>query len=153
MNTADCPKIKNIVEEFFIKIGLPVEVDVKEPMDSIVPINIKTEDAQLLIGERGQTLFEIQNLIKLVLRKQLNEKEQFFLDMDINDYKKNKVEYLKEMARLAADEVILTKKEKELVPMSPYERRIIHMALAERKDIISQSAGFSSNRRVVIKLA
>lgn len=153
MNATDCPKIKNIVEEFFIKIGLPVEVDVKEPMDSIVSINIKTEDAQLLIGERGQTLFEIQNLIKLVLRKQVNEKEQFFLDMDINDYKKKKVEYLKEMARLAADEVILTKKEKELIPMSPYERRIIHMALAERTDIISQSAGFSSNRRVVIKLA
>jgi len=151
MNASDFPKIKDIISEFFEKTGLAVEFEIKEPNASIIPVNIKTENAQHLIGERGQTLFEVQNLIKLIIRKQLRFQEQFFVDMDVNDYKKKKSEYLKEMAQAAADEVVLTKTEKELMPMSAYERRIVHMALAERSGIISESLGEGSQRRIVIK--
>ncbi|MBI2042502.1 MAG: hypothetical protein HYT21_02050 [Candidatus Nealsonbacteria bacterium] len=153
MNAADLPKIKEIIDAFFKKTGLPVEVEVKDLSDSIIPVKVKTEDAQLLIGERGQTLFEVQNLIKLMIRKQLGAQETFFVDMDINDYKQKKAEYLKEMARLAADDVVLTKKEKELMPMSAYERRIVHMALAERSDIIGESLGEGAQRRIIIRQA
>ncbi len=145
-------KIKELIGEFFKKTGLPVEINVKEIQDSTIPVDIKTDDPQLLIGERGQTLQEMQNLLRMVLRKHLGREERFFVDLDINDYKKKKVEYLKEIARSAADEVYLSKKDKELPPMSAYERRVIHMALAGRSDVVTESAGEGQGRRVVIKV-
>jgi len=87
--------------------------------------------------------------LKVILRKKI--KDQFYIDLDINDYKKKKIEYLKEMARSLADEVALLKKEKFLPPMSSYERRIIHLEIAERKDVTSQSFGEEPERKVVIK--
>ena len=112
-------------------------------------INIKTAEPQILIGEGGQTLADIQHILKAVLRKKVEE--SFFISIDINDYKKRKEEYLKETARSMADEVALTKKEKELAPMSSYERRVVHMELASREDVTTESAGEGVERRVVIK--
>jgi spoIIIJ-associated protein len=145
-------KIKELIREFFKKTGLPLEVDVKDVKDSTVPVVIKTDDPQLLIGERGQTLQEIQGLIRMILRKKLAEEERFFVDIDINDYKKKKAEYLKDIARSAADEVFLSKKDKELSPMPAYERRVIHMALAGRSDVVTESLGEGLERRVVVKV-
>ena len=63
---------------------------------------------------------------------------------------KKKMEYLKEIARSAADEVAINKTEKELPPMPPYERRIIHMEIAERTDVKTESVGEEPERRIVI---
>jgi spoIIIJ-associated protein len=152
MDQNNLSKIKEIIGEFFEKTGLPVRIDVKDAQDSTIPVGLKTDDPQLLIGERGQSLQEIQNLLRLVIRKNLGVEERFFIDLDINDYKKKKAEYLKEIARSAADEVFLSKKDKELPPMSAYERRFIHMALAGRSDVVTESAGEGPDRRVVIKI-
>lgn len=151
MSQPDQKKIKEATEEFFKKTGLDIEVEVKPLADSTVPVILKTEDPQLLIGEKGQTLFEIQKLLRSVLRKKTEIEGSFYVDVDINDYKKRKAEYLKELARNAADEVVLDKKEKELHPMSPYERRIVHMELASRTDIVTESIGDGPERRIVIK--
>jgi spoIIIJ-associated protein len=145
-------KIKEIIEEFFKKTGLLVGVSVKKIEDSTISVNLKTDDPQLLIGERGQALQDIQNLIRMVIRKNLEIEERFFVDLDINDYKKKKAEYLKEIARSAADEVFLSKKDKELSPMSSYERRVIHMSLAGRSDVVTESIGEGIERRVIIKI-
>jgi len=58
---------------------------------------------------------------------------------------------LKELAKSVADEVALTKKERILEPMSAYERRIIHLELASRPDVTTESIGKEPKRRVVIK--
>jgi len=94
-------------------------------------------------------LTEIQHLLKAILRRKISE--VFYIDLDINDYKKKKKEYLKELAISTADEVALSKKQKELPAMPAYERRIIHMALAERNDVITESVGEGIERRPVIK--
>ena len=75
----------------------------------------------------------------------------FYLNLDINDYKKKKVEYLKGLAHDLADEVVLTKKEKSFLPMSAYERRIVHIELANRLDIATESEGEEPYRKVTIK--
>ncbi|PIR71473.1 MAG: hypothetical protein COU43_02475 [Candidatus Nealsonbacteria bacterium CG10_big_fil_rev_8_21_14_0_10_37_25] len=77
--------------------------------------------------------------------------EPFFIDLDINGYKKKKLDYLKELARSLADEVALTKKEKNLPPMAAYERRIIHLELAGRSDVTTESIGEEPERRVVVR--
>lgn len=154
-------KIKKTIEEFFEKMTIDAEIEVFPPQESVYVRNgqeekifslsasIKAEDPQILIGEHGQTLAEIQHLLKAVLKRKISE--PFFLNLDINDYKKKKTDYLKEMARNLADEVALTKKEKWLSSMPSYERRIVHMELAERDDVSTESIGDEPERKVVIK--
>ena len=98
-------KIKKIVEEFFGKMTTPVsnieigasfiKKDNKNAQDSteenidVVDLSIKTEEPQILIGQQGQTLFEIQRVLRMVLNKGLQK--VFFVNLDINDYKKKKI--------------------------------------------------------------
>lgn len=142
-------EIKRIIEEFFQKGGFEAQIQVKPLENLIFSIEVKTQESQLLIGENGETLFDIQHLLKIILRKKLNQ--QIIIDLDINDYKKKKIKYLKELAKSLADEVALTKKEKILPPMPAYERRIIHLELATRGDVTTESIGKEPERRVVIK--
>ena len=149
LNKSDLKTIKNITEEFFKKMTFEVSLEFPSEKEETIPIDLKTEDPQILIGEGGQTLAEIQHLLKSILRRKI--KEPFYIDFDINDYKKKKREYLKELASSAADEVVFSKKEKQLAPMPAYERRIIHMELANRQDVISESIGQEPERRIIIR--
>jgi len=142
-------KIKEITREFFQKTTLDVEIDFSSEKEGVLPIDIKSEEPQILIGEGGQTLIEIQHLLKLTLRKKIQE--EFYIDLDVNNYKKKKIEYLKEVAKSNADDVAISKKEKELAPMPAYERRIIHLELQNRADVIGESVGEGPERRIVIK--
>ncbi len=147
----DLEKIKKEASDFFEKMTFPVEIQSVSQQDEVLSINLKTEEPQILIGEKGETLFAIQHLLKLVLKRKLEIEELFYVDLDINDYKKKKVAYLKEMARSLAEEVMLTKKEKSLPPMSAYERRIIHMELAETPGVETESSGLEPDRKIIVK--
>lgn len=158
-------KIKEAAEEFFEKMTIPtsgmevtqssIEEDQKpkeeqvEAVKDIVNLDIKVDEPQILIGQQGQTLFEIQRLLRTVLNRKL--KKLFYLNLDINGYKKKKVEYLKDLAKDLADQVSLTKEERALSPMSAYERRIIHSELSQRTDVSTESQGDSFDRHIVIK--
>ena len=150
MNQQDLKTIKETTREFFERTTFEVEIDFLPEENQTIPINLKTEDPQILIGEGGQTLSELQHLLKAILRKKVKG-ISFYIDLDINDYKKKKTSYLKELASSLADEVSLTKKEKILAPMPAYERRIIHLELADRKDITTESIGEEPDRRIVIR--
>lgn len=143
-------QIKKIIEEFFKRMGFFPEVLIEKKEESFF-VSIKTNDPQILIGKKGETLFLIQGILAKILRQKIAK--GILLDLDINDYKKKKINFLKELAQITADEVALHKKEKELEPMPAYERRIIHLALAERKDVTTESRGREPNRRVVIRPA
>ena len=151
MTPQEFEKLKTAAEDFFQQTGLALEVEIKNQADSVILVDVKADEPQFLIGERGQTLSEIQRLLRAVLRKKAGSLEPFYVDVDINDYKKKKAEYLKEVAQPAADEVAITKREKELPPMSSYERRVIHTELALRTDIATESIGQEPERRVKIK--
>jgi spoIIIJ-associated protein len=144
-------KVKKEIQEFFKKTTFEVKIEVEELKDSSMPVFIQAEEPQVLIGDNGRTLFEIQNLLNKFLKRRL--KEEFYIDLDINDYKKKKLDYLKDIARSYADDVAFSKKEKELKPMSAYERRIIHMELKERSDIRTESIGVEPDRKIIIKPA
>jgi spoIIIJ-associated protein len=158
-------KIKEAVEEFFEKMTITTPIievslssdkkDTQDAKDSaeeardIIDLNIKLDEPQILIGQEGQTLSEIQRLLKVVLNRKL--KKVFYLNLDINDYKKQKTEYLKDLAKSTADQVSLTKEEEALLPMSSYERRIIHAELSKRTDVVTESQGDGFDRHIVIK--
>ena len=151
MTPQEFENLKSACEDFFKQTGLVSEVAVKNQADSTIFVDVKADEPQFLIGERGQTLSEIQRLLRAVLRRKAESPTSFYVDVDINDYKKKKAEYLKEVALTAADEVAITKREKELSPMSSYERRVVHTELASRTDVATESVGEEPERRVKIK--
>ena len=142
-------KIEEEAKEFFNKMAFEVDIELLPQKEQTVHINLKTDTPPILIGENGQTLMEIQQLLSAILKRKIQE--PFFIDIDINDYKKRKIEYLKETAKILADEAVLTKEEKWLPPMPAYERRIIHLELAERTDVATESIGREPERKIVIK--
>jgi len=153
----DIQKIKETVSVFFQKATAPtldieavlsLQTDSKAEEKDVVDLNIKLSDPQIFIGEKGQTIFEMQRLLKIILNKKLQK--NFYLNLDINDYKSKKAEYLKVMARDLADEVALTKKAKVLMPMIAYERKIIHAELSQRQDITTESQGDGLERHIII---
>ena len=152
MTPQEFEKLKEAAKDFFDQTGLALEVEIKNQADSTILVNVKADEPQFLIGERGQTLSEIQRLLRAVLRRKSESPTSFYVDVDVNDYKKKKAEYLKEVAQTARDEVAITKREKELPTMSSYERRVVHTELASRPDIITESIGEEPERRVKIKL-
>lgn len=147
MNQEKLQVIKKIAEDFFEKIDSNVEIIISEEED-LVSLKVETNEPHFLIGEGGQTLAEIQHLLRMSTRRKITE--PFFLNLDINDYKEKKYQYLKETALAVADEVVLSGKEKALAPMPAHERRIVHLALAERLDVFGESVGEKSERKVVI---
>lgn len=142
-------KIKGTVQEFFQKMGFPVEVEAKTLKEKTVPLNIKTEDPKTLIGERGKLLLSIERLLRIITRKKIDK--EFYLNLDVNGYKEKKTDYLRQLAKSVADDVALSKEEKVLPPMLPYERRIVHLELADRENIITKSVDRGSNRKIIVK--
>ncbi len=142
-------RIKEITREFFDKTTFEVDVEVLPQRDLTIPINLESDNPQVLIGEGGQTLTDFQHVLKAILRREIQE--DFYIDLDINGYKEKKKRYLRELASSIANEVSLMKKEKVLPPMPAYERRIIHLELAERTDVTTESIGLEPERRVVIR--
>jgi len=156
-NPNDLEKIRKETQIFFEKMNfdMETEIEIKQTKENAVSLNLTTQEPQILIGKDGQTLMDIQHLLKRILGKILYKKdndteEHIFIDFDINNYKERKIEYLKELANELANEVVLTKKEKILDPMSSYERRIIHLELSERKDVETKSIGEEPMRKVAI---
>lgn len=151
LNQEEINKIKNTAEEFFKKMTVEVsKIDASSSTDaSAIELDLKLEEPQILIGQQGQTLFEIQRLLKMVLNKKLQK--NLYLNLDINDYKKKKTEYLKDLAKSLADQVSLSKEERAFLPMPAYERKIIHSELSQRSDILAGSVGEGVNRHIVIR--
>lgn len=148
LSRGDLKKIQEITQEFFNKLTFEADMAVSLEDDSL-QVSLKCQEPQILIGQNGETLNDLQRLLGAILRKRLQE--DFYVSLDVNDYRAKKTEYLKETAREAADLVSLTKKEKFLPPMSAPERRVVHLELAQREDVITESVGEGSDRQIVVR--
>ncbi len=140
---------EQVIRELFFRLGVK-EVPVVSMQDGVLAVTLTIEDPKTLIGERGQTLFEIQHLLRTMLRKKLQQ-DPLHIFLDINDYRKSREEYLRDTARQLADEAVLLNKPRELPAMSSADRRIVHVELSHRTDVVSESMGEGEDRRVVIK--
>lgn len=127
------------------------EIEERSLPDLSIPYyNIITDEARFLIGTRARNLVALEYLLKrLVERATGEERAHFFLD--VNGYRFHELEELKAEAKNIAKRVRLYRAEIALKPMSPFERRIVHVALAEYPDITTQSIGDGDARRIVIK--
>ncbi|OGE73946.1 MAG: hypothetical protein A3C49_04055 [Candidatus Doudnabacteria bacterium RIFCSPHIGHO2_02_FULL_42_25] len=141
--------LKKMVLDLLKQMGFEAEVYERQEEGRTV-FNVKTHDAQLLIGKQGANLEALQHMIRILFRKQTQD-DRFPFAIDIDDYRDKRVLYLKELARKAAHHVRQTRKPVSLEPMPAYERRVVHSYLSLYNDIGSESVGVDPNRKLIIK--
>ncbi len=112
-------------------------------------INITGENTSVLIGKRGVTLDAIQTLVNFAANKGIEEYVNIRIDTE--NYRDARVKSLEKLAKNLALKVKKTKRSATLEPMSSYERRIIHSALQDDKEVETYSEGQGSYRHVIIK--
>ncbi len=115
--------------------------------DSIT-LEIEGEDLGILIGRRGQTLSCLQYIVRLIVGHQT--KVWLPIVIDVEGYKRRRYDALQALAWRMAEMVKTRREPFALEPMSAFDRRVIHLALADHPDVTTQSSGEGEARKVVI---
>ena len=147
---------KDILENLLAKMGLEAKISVESPKalpadeEEAEPMvfNIIGDDLGILIGRRGQTLDALQYFVRLITSRKTKSKTPIVID--IEGYKERRYEDLRVLAANVANQVKVKGSPVRLEPMSAYERRIIHLTLANDADVKTESTGEGNLRRVVI---
>ena len=141
--------VSELIDYFLGAMGVVADTYIREDdEEGSMTFEIEGQDAGLLIGRRGETLQALQFLIRMVTNRQLGRKA--YVVIDIEDYRERRVQMLRRLARRTAGRVGSSGREDSLEPMSPAERRIVHMALAGHPEVRTESEGEGNQRRVVI---
>jgi spoIIIJ-associated protein len=141
--------VSELIDYFLGAMGVVAETYIREDdEEGSMTFEIEGQDAGLLIGRRGETLQALQFLIRMVTNRQLGRKA--YVVIDIEDYRERRVQMLRRLARRTAGRVASSGRDDSLEPMSPAERRIVHMALAGHSEVRTESEGEGNQRRVVI---
>ncbi|MSQ15169.1 MAG: protein jag [Dehalococcoidia bacterium] len=130
------------------EVAPPVE-DANDNIRAIA-FDVRGEDLGILIGRRGQTLASLQYLVNLIVNRKLTQRT--LIIVDIEGYRQRRVASLNNMALRLAERVRASGRPITLEPMAAGERRVIHIALHDFADIVTQSIGEGDNRKVSIAL-
>lgn len=151
-NGMDKDRIVETIKKVVGFMNLDCQVEIREESGAepkVLVASIYTpENARFLIGKNGQNLKALEHLIRSILFKQ---KDSQNIIIDVNDYKKSRASMVVDLAKQAVSRVRNTQKAEVLLPMSAYERRIVHMELASYPDVATESIGNEPQRRIVIK--
>ncbi|HTK11839.1 MAG TPA: RNA-binding cell elongation regulator Jag/EloR [Ktedonobacteraceae bacterium] len=132
----------------YMNIHATVQVRSNNPLTlNIHGIN---ENLGLLIGRRGETLAALQLLVNLIVSHRTKHRMRIIVDAE--NYRERREENLRSLALRVAQQVRNYRRSIALEAMPPHERRIVHIALSESKDISTESIGEGDERRVVISL-
>jgi len=140
-------KVKEELDEILKLMGMEGEVTTSLEGGRVVA-DIKSENGAILIGKKGQTLDALQLIVNLIVNR--DERTRTRVIVDTESYRQRRENALVKMAREVADEVKSKGNPRELEPMNPAERRVIHLALKNDKDVETTSKGEGNFRRVVV---
>jgi|SRR3972149_7276478 len=142
-------EIKKTAAEFLERMLIfDARVKVVE-VDGLFEINFDIQSPGVLIGKNGETMKVVEQILRLLISKKIQEPVN--ISLDIAGYKDKIKKEIEGMGLRAAKSAIKTGRAQALLPMNGYERRLIHLALKEFKGIETESIGEEPNRRVVIK--
>jgi len=147
---------KGVLEILLSKMGVPATVTpCTQPLaeeeigiTTDFAFDIKGDDLGILIGRRGETLACLQYVVKLIMANQGNTWLPIFIDVD--GYKERRYSALRSLALRMAEQVKVKRIPFTMEPMSAFERRIIHLTLADDTDVTTESTGMGEARKVVI---
>jgi len=140
-------KVKEELNEILKLMGMEAEVTTSLEGEKVVA-DIKSENGAILIGKKGQTLNALQLIVNLIVNR--DEKTRTKGIVDTENYRQRRENALVKMAGEVADEVKSKGRSRELEPMNPAERRVIHLALKDDRDVETTSQGEGNFRRVVV---
>ena len=147
---------KNVIEDLLARLGVTASVVPYVPpfaggnseAEAPVCFHIQGDDLGILIGWRGQTLSTLQYIVRLIVANKTKAWQPIIIDVE--SYKQRRYETLQSLALRIAERVRANRQPFTLEPMSAYERRIIHLTLADHPDVTTESIGYGESRKVVI---
>ncbi|MDR3588733.1 MAG: RNA-binding cell elongation regulator Jag/EloR [Negativicutes bacterium] len=140
---------KEFLQNVFAAMKLDVKIEKMSGLDNVT-LNLRGDDLGILIGKHGQTLDALQYLTNLAAHR--DSEDRMRIVIDVEDYRKRRAETLERLARRLADKVKSRGEKVVLEPMSPHERKIIHMTLQDDYRVTTYSEGEEPFRKVVIDL-
>ena len=141
--------IVEFLERFATALGIAATVNVEETDDG-PRLNLAGEEAELLARHRGEPLKALQHVVDMSFGRALPDGKRIFVDA--LEYRKGKDIELRQMAKLLAEKVKQTGLDQQLGPLNPYERRIVHLAVAEIPGVTTESIGDAFSKTVHISL-
>ena len=132
-----------------MSVSAKAEVTFDKENDSFV-VNIDAGDATgLLIGKKGETLSSLQTILGMILRQK--EEEWKRVVVNVGDYREKEEDYLKNLAASTAQRAKESGQPQNLYNLLPWQRRIIHMYLAEDSGVATESEGEGEERYLIVK--
>lgn len=142
-------QIKQQARDLIEKLGFQCDLISHNNEEGNLVINIQVRNPSILIGQNGNNLSALEHLLRVIVARRIDQPSAFMLD--INHYRFQKIESLKALAQSIARKVTNYKKPIFLQPMSAFERRIIHLELANKNGLATESRGQEPKRRIVIR--
>ena len=139
--------ITGFLERVVAAMGMTLTTSVEETPDG-TRINLEGEDGGVLVRRGGEGLQALQHLVATAFRRQLGDDNRVVVDC--NGFRKEKDLELKQMARYMAEKARSSGMPQEMGPLNPYERRIVHLAIAEDSGVTSESIGDAFMKTVII---
>ena len=139
--------ITAFVERVVASMGLALTAAVEETEEG-TRINLEGEDGGVLIRRGGEGLQALQHVVATTFRKQLGDDNRIVIDC--NGFRRDKDAELRQMALFMAGKARSSGMPQEMGPLNPYERRIVHLAVAQETDVTSESIGDAFMKTVII---
>jgi spoIIIJ-associated protein len=140
-------QITKFVQDIVNAMGVTLTAQVEETEEG-TRINLEGEDGGVLVRRGGEGLQALQHIVATAFRKQLGDDNRIVIDC--NGFRKDKDAELRQMARFIAEKARSSGIPQEMGPLNPYERRIVHLAIAEDPTVTSESIGDAFLKTVII---
>jgi len=144
--------LKGLAEELFSLMSLSdakIDVEYDKENEAYV-VNVDAPDETgLLIGKKGETLASLQVVFGVLLKQKVGEWNRVVVN--VGDYREKEEEYLRNLAQSTAQRAKETGEPQSLYNLKSWQRRIVHMALSEDKDLTTESVGEGEERYLVVK--
>jgi spoIIIJ-associated protein len=138
---------KMALERIIAGIGVPAQIEGGMERGTIY-LNIKGDGSGLLIGRHGQTLDAIQYIVGRIVGKQQGKKRMVVVDTE--RYRERRGESLEQLARHMGEKAKSTGRAISLQPMSASDRRLVHLALKNDREIETRSEGEGGMKSIKI---
>ena len=140
-------QIAGFVQDVVNAMGVTLSINVEETPEG-THINLEGEDGGVLVRKGGEGLQALQHIVATAFRKQLGDDNRIVIDC--NGFRKDKDAELRQMAHFIAEKARSSGMPQEMGPLNPYERRIVHLAIAEDPTVTSESIGDAFMKTVII---
>ena len=131
------------------RMGVSADIDIKDDADK-TELEIQTRDTELVIGRRGVVMDALQHLVNKVVYRDRTGDRTKPLVIDAGGFRDKQVERLRSIAQKMGEKALQTKQIVALQPMTPHDRRIVHMAIAEMPGLSSRSEGEGEDRHILL---